>query len=486
MSGVKTWCLRRRYSLIIVVMVTVPFLYCVLQGQSAKKAKSTLSYPLLSAPVLNTAHRKPLRFVLALNYWEQLTMATCNFAHLLCLAGRWKAEAVLPFTFNSRLYGLPNFKPDDNINASRLGQSLDTVYDIDKLGEVFARHGLPQPVRFQQFIEEAAREVVLLHFLFEKEAHELPVLLGGQRERISTAFQSSIIIDCADILQRYSKLVSSALSDLTYSLNLPRFTITQYYCVNSSEMTSPGQLASRIGFGDEDDVTVIVVNWRGTSDKKTVFNSATGTHSNKRITMSGMCNISLAGHDYFQHSSVVKETAQRFIRDLGLTEQFIAVHFRSEKVAMRGERYPSAIPLCFHEVVRIVKTLLKTKKHLLPSSSSFSVVYLLDTGPYSSDTCRSCRGGREMRELLQGEGLAVTTFDPVEYSLPADSGLAAAVEASLLSAASYLVLCGGGGFQNQVALGFLAHRMKRELFQVCHTEGSLKALTAAAGDVLQG
>ena len=50
------------------------------------------------------------RFVLGLNYWEQLTMATMNLFQLACLSDNWNASVIQPFTLNSRLYGLRNFK----------------------------------------------------------------------------------------------------------------------------------------------------------------------------------------------------------------------------------------------------------------------------------------------------------------------------------------------------------------------------------------
>lgn len=53
----------------------------------------------------------PQRFVFSLNYWEQFTMATVNLLSLVCLGSRWNATTVQPYTFNSRLYGLRNFKP---------------------------------------------------------------------------------------------------------------------------------------------------------------------------------------------------------------------------------------------------------------------------------------------------------------------------------------------------------------------------------------
>jgi len=55
--------------------------------------------------------RAPRRFILSLNYWEQFTMATFNLLSLVCLGSKWNTITVQPYTFNSRLYGVQNFKP---------------------------------------------------------------------------------------------------------------------------------------------------------------------------------------------------------------------------------------------------------------------------------------------------------------------------------------------------------------------------------------
>ena len=54
------------------------------------------------------------RYIFSLNYWEQFTMATVNLLGLVCLGEKWNATTVQPFTYNSRLYGLRNFKPGNN------------------------------------------------------------------------------------------------------------------------------------------------------------------------------------------------------------------------------------------------------------------------------------------------------------------------------------------------------------------------------------
>lgn len=60
------------------------------------------------------------RFIVSLNYWEQFTMATGNLLSLVCLGSKWNATIVQPYTFNSRLYGLRNFKPGTVIRGVKV------------------------------------------------------------------------------------------------------------------------------------------------------------------------------------------------------------------------------------------------------------------------------------------------------------------------------------------------------------------------------
>lgn len=55
------------------------------------------------------------RYMLSLSYWEQLTMGVRNLFSLACFGDLWNMSVVQPFTYNSRLYGLPNFKPGEYI-----------------------------------------------------------------------------------------------------------------------------------------------------------------------------------------------------------------------------------------------------------------------------------------------------------------------------------------------------------------------------------
>ena len=68
------------------------------------------------------------RFLLGVNFWEQLTMATLNLFQLVCLADSWNSSVVQPFTLNSRLYGLRNFKAGKLLfNYRKFPQKWDAI-----------------------------------------------------------------------------------------------------------------------------------------------------------------------------------------------------------------------------------------------------------------------------------------------------------------------------------------------------------------------
>ncbi len=77
-----------------------------------ESSKDKPHLPTLHLQYTTTASNGQLnRYILSLNYWEQLTMATANLFSLVCLGKLWNTTIVQPFTYNSRLYGLRNFKP---------------------------------------------------------------------------------------------------------------------------------------------------------------------------------------------------------------------------------------------------------------------------------------------------------------------------------------------------------------------------------------
>ena len=134
---------------------------------------------------------------------------------------------------------------------------------------------------------------------------------------------------------------------------------------------------------------------------------------------------------------------------------------------MREARFPHALKTCIDRL-----TALRTE--LTNAHPNLTMIDMTDFGPYSSDTCRTCWSAKSAWKKYQELGIEPIHFDPTLFKLPADRGFASAVDVEVLASSSYLVLCGGGAFQNQAALRFLkSGKTKDRLIQVCSTDGAV-------------
>lgn len=411
------------------------------------------------------------RFVLGLNFWEQMNMATVNFLKLCCLASKWNATTVKPFTYNSRFYGLRNFKADDYVNISLPAKELDLLYNIDSLNSVLYRHRIPQLVNYNDFLHHSVRNLTVLHFIAEREVREVPVMEGWVKEELPRLFQYDNVVDCSRLLRAYATKLLTALTAETEHVGVKSFQFGKYYCVNMSQMTSPQEIARKAGLKRFGNFSVVVVNWRGMTNQ-TMISSARGLHLNNRVLMQDSCHYELPPtfDNIVAHSDVVLRAVQQHMEHLNL-DRFTAVHFRSEKMGTRSPRFPGSFERCFLEALGIRDRILRSRINL-------TAITLVDYGPYSSDTCKKCRGSTEMRRLLRKWHVKpLPHFDPTVTGASEDSGFAAAVEMELLVHGEYLILCGGGAFQSQAALRFLKRNPKdgrQRLFRVCLDDPSVQ------------
>ena len=362
---------------------------------------------------------------------------------------------------------------DEHIGDINPARDLELVFNMDSLNGAIESKGLPRLVKFRDFLKYASREVVVLHYIPMKEIHELPVMVKDTGKRIRTALQRKSVIDCKNELKDYRIRLTNAFNAELDGSN-QHFTIVKYLCVNMSTMTTPQRLAKRADIDSNGDLTLVVVNWRGTSRSQVIKRSAKGSHVNNRVVMKNTCKAvgSLAVHKPILYSDSVREIARKFVQTLHLGEKYIGVHVRGEKLGFREQNYPNSVHACIHE-------LLKTKDRLVAEEglSKRSVIYTTDYGQYSSDTCRSCAGGRRVMRLLKGSEMWLIKFDPTLQSLPEDSGFVGAVEAELLASATYIVLCGGGSFQNHIGQLFLEYNnSSQRLISVCTDDKSIVSL----------
>ncbi len=392
--------------------------------------------------------------------------------------------------FNLHIISLP----DDNFKQSTLAQSLDLIYDTNSLKESLLHYQLPQLTDFKTFINNSSRDVTVAHYISSKEAHELN--LGQSREKIEVDFKENSIINCKGHLYRILVMIEKALNSELEQQGLPpndRFRIINYWCVNMSDFNTPHNSAARMELRPEENVTLVVVNWRGMGSKR-VFRSIKGDHLNNRIAMSNSTCKHYGSKNVIAYSSHVMQAYKLFRASLGIKEgaQFAAIHIRSEKLGLREPRIPGVTAECIKELMRL-KDVLALEKPLM------RFIYLTDYNPHSSDTCKNCRGSRYVKKYLHKNGITATYFEPSHFNMTLDNGFAAAVDSQFLASANFLFLCGGGGYQGQISARF--HKLKQQgtdsnsgekkLFHVCNEDKKISKLisreswTPTANETLQ-
>ena len=364
---------------------------------------------------------------------------------------------------------------DEKLHTPQPAHDLDLIYNTEKLNTLLMRHHLPRLIKFDEFLQYSSREIIVVHFIPLNEAHELKVMTKWNGSRIRSALKYDSVVDCAPYLQGYQAHLTKTLNwELqAASVQGPQFNIVKYVCVNMSVLTTPPKLSARVGIPSEGDMSLIVVNWRGASKNAVITNSAKGAHLNKKVSMAGVCrrsNVSRLVSDALPHSKLVFQTAKHFMRSIGLKpgQEFIAIHLRSEKIGLREARFHHALNAC-------IDKLTATRTELTIAHPNLTVVDMTDFGPYSSDTCRGCWSAKLASSKYEELAIKTVHFDPASFNVPVDRGFASAVDVELLASSSYLVLCGGGAFQNQAALRFLKNgKTKDRLIQLCTTDGQVR------------
>lgn len=325
----------------------------------------------------------------------------------------------------------------------------------------------------------------MAHYLSPKETHELTVMKGEVKTKVERGFKQGSIIDCKDHLSDYRIMIENAfnheLSTSRLSLSSQKqFRVDKYWCINMTDFSTPHESAEKMQLGVSGDMSLIIVNWRGIGKRHVVKNSAKGIHLNNRIAMLNACkqHLGISWRNLISYSPPVVQVARQFATSLGLspTDAFAAIHIRSEKLGLREPRLPGVTEACFAELMRLKDSLVRERP-------SLKMIYITDYAPYSSDTCKNCRGARDIKIYLHQRNIYNTYFDPVRFNVTLDSGFAAAVESQFLASANFLFLCGGGGYQNQIGTRFLDLKRKmttdfghKNIFRVCNDDEDISRL----------
>ena len=418
--------------LLIVVSVAVVVLQLII-GPLSRNAHSSRSFggasihvpiqPQSSAPADKVVANN--KFVLALTYWEQLTMATNNLYHLVRVSSRWGARVVVPFTKDSRLYGLPR----EGVHP------LDLVFDVKQLVRLMTtkQHLLPME-NFDSFLETASRDLIFISLHY-----------GRRTKHQSTACHG-----------RANHLALSPLNKLASARNLSLFRIARCCSFAKKTVTTPAEISETCKLSRFKSYTLVIWNWRGFVCKL----------KQPRLVIPSLCregkHLINGSTGSYPHSQYVLGNASLFVQKYFTPrEKYIGIHVRGDSLIVRNRAVPGIVPVCFNQLA----SLLTDLSTAYPNIRSLLV------------------GDGKVSSIFSGElrrhGLTHFHFEPKDFSAAQDSGFVAQVESCIAARAEVLIIVGGGSFAGQIISRY-KHSMQsnsRLVYFICTDERKLHSVS---------
>lgn len=381
------------------------------------------------------------KYLYALRYYEQLTMATKNFLSLASLATATGRSVVEPFVNNSRFSGLrtgasfSRFKEETNKFAS-----LDQYFDRKDLHYQMQSRGYTDITAFDDFKDACSRLDLVIHFMYKE---------SNTNRDLSKWYK----IDSEMIKKVHTEMKQNGWTDCNFvkRSRIDQFlgkSVSRYVCVDPELIKSPEQFEELIL---KDTKCAAVILWKGNGTKRTHFPLA------PQITES------LQPVD-IKHSKHLIEIAYDYIRNT-IKRPFISVHVRVERhVKWKGIDAAIECIKKLSDVIRQRKSRLNLKKIFLAH----------DIGVHGSDTLKRFTDESSLTRLqnkLTTELDQPFRFNPAKYRLY-DRGAIAIVEMHIIALGESLFTLGKGNFQEWVTDLFLRQNAedKSLVHRVCEME----------------
>jgi hypothetical protein len=393
------------------------------------------------------------KFVLALNYWEQLTMATASLYDLVEFAKEWNARTVEPFTLLAEFWGLPStvnfptFPSMPLIYSRKNTNNLDTIFNMSVLNSdiLCGKFNYPPLASFDEFINSAHRDIIILHFSFDAYSKKIPK---------QKYFKSSNCIRCLHMkeIKIFSVKLQQYLNQISDKQNKPQFRIKDAFCFNHLHITTPSEIAELCGFNDNDNITIIITVWRGYSVIPTKkYRLIVPKHALEQRP-----SLFSSGGLYALNDNVLSNSSA-YLRKISHGKPFIAVHFRTAKI----EKYSAHF--CYRKTWKLISLIKKDYEDI-------EVKYFVDYGEYGSHS-HEVKFGKKLsrRFFFTNKQVTPLHYNPKEFGGLADQGFVALVELSTIARAKVLLLVGGGSFQDQIYMNFKRNQNAAVAYKVCWT-----------------
>lgn len=365
------------------------------------------------------------KYLFALRYYEQLSMATNNFLSLASLATATGRCVVEPFVNNSRFSGLPS-----GVSNSRFRESsnkfsrIDQYFDRESLKYLLETRGYNKMISLNEYKEACDNIDLVVHFLYNdsnsnRDLRRWYKLSDRDIDVVNTKVRHIGVMEC-DFIEKSG--INKFLG------NKP---VKKHLCVHPDLINSNQKFQSLVL---KDSKCSVVTLWKGNGTKRTHFELA------QQIT------AKIKPFE-IKHSKTLIDIAHDYIRNT-IKRPYIAVHARVERhVKWKGVHTALS---CIRKVSANIekrKTKLNLKKIFLAH----------DLGQYGSDTLQRTSNKTSLLSLEKELTLGLMNpfrFNPKKYGLY-DRGSIAIVEMHIMSLGESLFTLGKGNFQDWVINLFL-------------------------------
>ena len=396
-------------------------------------------------------------YVMALSYWEQLTMATNSLCGLTNFARSWHSRVVMPFTLNSELYGLPstvNFPTITGtppIHYEGPIKSISMLYDMESLNSdlLCKKYNLPPLASFEEFIRNANRKIKLLHINFEND--DPPRSFFNDRNYVNCE-------EFSEVASAGSKLIKSLNKESDKHAGLAPFELHSACCLNHMHIIkTPQEIADACGFANNDHLTIVFTVWRGYSDIPT---------KTYRLITEGISYMPPRRLLTYPLNKDIVSNSSAFTKSFlcDKTRKLVVIHLRTGQMVlqMKPHNAHEMFKSCFETTQKILKAL----------GSGICYRYFVDYGEFGSHSYEIRDGQNASANLLQEEHVTPVSYDPRKFNGVEDQGFVALVEQLSMAQSDILILVGGGTYQDQIRMRFIQDGHGSRVYEVCNRKTS--------------
>ena len=461
----RNWYRARALTIILFVAITVGLFVSLASVPSPTIAADGIQG---SQRVAKAIHRTPQHaartaprasYVLALSYMEQLANAISNVLSLkLVTEGDLSATVVLPFVHGSRLFGLPDFVPNEQHSVADRERSpkVFTSIPLSVLTSLTEqRHCSKVAATFGEFLLHSYRDIVLLHPVrrkyFERgESIRSKYFTDLLQPSIRSALDAepTRVFSCRHTLANFHLKLEEALNrQLSHG---EPFKVVEAICFDGDSI-EPLPASTLRQMAKRSNASYVWTHWEGSACMGALRRNSSKPHCNPGsgrllIYPSSPTPGSCLSMQKITHlTPYVEHLAEKYLHSRGLsdTSGLVAVHVRIEKLLPKG-----AVKCCIQKLVEVIKTINRKRS----AGSQSKLLLTTDMGPQGTQSCgRECyRVGTSIHMFMRMQGLHPDFANPADFGGANSSGVAALVDLAALSQGETLVLVGGGQFQNSI------------------------------------